>query len=104
MFGRSHWTSSCCLDLRTTLKLILDIADGIQGTKPKGKMMMLRTIGYVDPGTGATLVQLALAGTVGIGAIVRLKWASIQSMLGRSDGAQNENPESATIRQIAGDE
>jgi hypothetical protein len=84
--------------------LILDIADGIQGTKPKGKMMMLRTIGYVDPGTGATLVQLALAGTVGIGAIVRLKWASIQSMLGRSDGAQNENPESATIRQIAGDE
>jgi hypothetical protein len=84
--------------------LVLDIADAIRGTEPKGKMMMLRTFGYVEPGTGTTLVQLALAGTVGIGAIVRLKWASIQSMLGRSDGAQNDGPESAAVQQIAGDE
>jgi hypothetical protein len=75
-----------------------------EALNPRGKMMMLRTFGYVDPGTGATLVQLALAGTVGIGAIVRLKWASIQSMLGRSDSAKNEGPESAAIQQIAGDE
>jgi hypothetical protein len=45
-------------------------------------------LGYVDPGTGATIMQLVLAGTVGIGAIVRLKWNSIRSLARRSVGPQ----------------
>ena len=51
---------------------------------------MLPTFGYVDPGTGATLMQLALAGTVGIGAIVRLKWNSIRSLRRGSGSEQAE--------------
>lgn len=39
---------------------------------------------YVDPGTGATLMQLALAGTVGIAAVVKLKWHSIKAFFRRS--------------------
>ena len=62
---------------------------------------MFRIIGYVDPGTGATLMQLVLAGTVGIGAIIKLKWHSIRSLFGRSSGMQGDSadtefPELAT--------
>ncbi len=48
----------------------------------------MRTLfSYVDPGAGATLVQLALAGVVGIGAIFKAKWARISEMFSRSDKA-----------------
>jgi len=47
-------------------------------------------VGYVDPGTGATIMQLVLAGTVGIGAIVRLKWNSIHSLFRRSGIPQGD--------------
>jgi hypothetical protein len=40
---------------------------------------------YVDPGVGATVLQLALAGTVGVGALVKLRWKSVKRALGRSD-------------------
>jgi hypothetical protein len=43
---------------------------------------------YIDPGTGATLTQLLLAGTVGIGAIVKLKWNSIRALFSRSHTAE----------------
>jgi len=62
---------------------------------------MVWIVGYLDPGTGATLTQLVLAGTVGIGAIIKLKWHSIRSLFGRSsdmqgDSADTELPELAT--------
>jgi hypothetical protein len=41
-------------------------------------------VAYIDPAAGATLMQLVIAGTVGVGAVVKLKWRSIKSMFGRS--------------------
>ncbi len=35
--------------------------------------MLDPVIAYLDPGTGATLVQLALAGTAGIAGLTKLK-------------------------------
>jgi hypothetical protein len=61
---------------------------------------MATIIGYVDPGTGATLMQLALAGTVGIGAIVRLKWNSIRSVFyrgNRGDDSSDANLAEASL-------
>ena len=49
---------------------------------------------YIDPGTGATITQLLLAGTVGIGAIVRLKWNSISALLSRSQ-AEEPSPDTS---------
>ncbi|MFV1961811.1 MAG: hypothetical protein ACC658_08245 [Acidimicrobiia bacterium] len=62
---------------------------------------MLTTFAYVDPGAGATLMQLVLAGTVGIGAIVKLKWHSIRSLFRRpsdvhDDSLDTKIPELAT--------
>ena len=58
---------------------------------------MFRTVfAYVDPGVGATVVQLALAGTVGVGALVKLRWRSIKKALGREDDASTTTPEEAT--------
>lgn len=42
-------------------------------------------LSYVDPGVGPTVLQLALAGTVGIGALVKLRWQSVEKALGRED-------------------
>jgi len=63
---------------------------------------MFRIIGYVDPGTGATLMQLVLAGTVGIGAIIKLKWHSIRSLFGRSEGDRAKGPD-ARFSEVAAD-
>lgn len=43
---------------------------------------------YLDPGTGATLVQLALAGTAGIAAAGKLRMNKIKRRLARDAGAQ----------------
>lgn len=40
---------------------------------------------YIDPAAGATIMQLVVAGTVGIGAVVKLKWSSIKSLFNRTD-------------------
>ncbi len=45
---------------------------------------MRLVLGYIDSGTGATLMQLLLAGTVGVGAVVKLKWHSVKALFGRS--------------------
>lgn len=55
-------------------------------------------IGYVDPGTGATMMQLVLAGTVGVSAIIKLKWNSIRGVFQRSDATTQEESESAVDR------
>jgi len=41
--------------------------------------------GYIDPASGATIMQLVVAGTVGIGAVVKLKWHTIRGFLDRSN-------------------
>lgn len=42
-------------------------------------------IAYVDPGVSATVLQVVLAGTVGVGALVKLRWQSIKKTFGRED-------------------
>lgn len=47
---------------------------------------MFRSVfAYLDPGVGATLIQLVLAGTVGIGALIKLRWNSVKKIFGRDD-------------------
>lgn len=41
--------------------------------------------GYIDPAAGATIMQLVVAGTVGIGAVVKLKWHTIRGFFDKSD-------------------
>ena len=43
---------------------------------------------YLDPGTGATLVQLALAGTAGIAAAGKLRMNKIKRRLAREAEAE----------------
>jgi hypothetical protein len=41
--------------------------------------------GYIDPAAGATIMQLIVAGTVGLGAVVKLKWHTISGYFNRAD-------------------
>jgi hypothetical protein len=54
--------------------------------------MITQLLAYIDPTIGATLTQLILAGAVGVGAVVKLKWHSIKRVVTRSetvtDGAE----------------
>jgi hypothetical protein len=54
-------------------------------------LLMIRMIGYLDPGSGATITQLLLAGTVGIGVIVKLKWHSVRSFFDRSSSSTEDS-------------
>ena len=50
--------------------------------------------GYIDPAAGATIMQLVVAGTVGIGAVVKLKWHTIRGFFNRPDATVDQFPES----------
>lgn len=65
---------------------------------------MLTIIAYVDPGAGATLMQLVLAGTVGVGAIIKLKWHSIRSLFGRPRGVQDDSRDTSAQESMAEEE
>ena len=39
---------------------------------------MTKFVAYLDPGTGATLVQLALAGTAGVAAAAKLRMSKLK--------------------------
>jgi hypothetical protein len=39
---------------------------------------------YIDPGTGSFVLQLALAGLLGVGHTIRRFWARITRLFGRS--------------------
>ncbi|GMQ94729.1 MAG: hypothetical protein BMS9Abin12_2234 [Acidimicrobiia bacterium] len=65
---------------------------------------MIVVLGYLDPGAGATLMQLVLAGTVGIGAIIKLKWHSIRSLFGRSRGVRDDSRDRMISELAAEDE
>lgn len=45
-------------------------------------------IAYLDPGTGATLLQLALAGTAGIAAASKMRMNKIKRRLNRDEKAE----------------
>ena len=41
---------------------------------------------YIDPGTGSYLLQMALAGMLGAGYVVRRFWSQIKGLFARQDG------------------
>jgi hypothetical protein len=41
---------------------------------------------YVDPGTGSYLLQMALAGMLGAGYVVRRFWLQIKGLFARQNG------------------
>jgi hypothetical protein len=45
---------------------------------------------YLDPGSGSFIIQLILAGALGLGVGIRMYWAKIKSLFGgkKSDPAQ----------------
>ncbi len=49
--------------------------------------MVRALLGYVDPGVGATLAQLALAGTAGIVAASRLRLKRLRRKTGSTEQA-----------------
>jgi hypothetical protein len=51
-------------------------------------MRSIPIIAYVDPGVGATVMQLVLAGAVGIGALIKLRWEKLRSLFSRRPGEQ----------------
>jgi hypothetical protein len=56
--------------------------------------------GYIDPAVGATVMQLVVAGTVGIGAVVKLKWHTIREFFDRSDATPDEDLDGMSDAQV----
>ena len=47
-------------------------------------------LAYLDPGTGATLVQLALAGTAGVAAAAKLRMNRLKRRNANEDAAKDK--------------
>ncbi len=48
--------------------------------------------GYLDPGSGSFLIQLAIAAVVGLAVVLRLQWTKIKKLFGRkSDTPEDED-------------
>lgn len=45
---------------------------------------LLRPQAYLDPGSGSFLIQLLIAGLVGVGFFIRSKWSRIKAFFNRS--------------------
>ena len=48
---------------------------------------------YLDPGSTATILQLAVAGTAGIAAVVKLKWHRIKGIFDSRTETADESEE-----------
>jgi hypothetical protein len=62
-------------------------------------------IAYLDPGTGAMIIQALIAGIVGAGFAVKLFWANIQCFFMKLFGKQVESCEksgSCEVSDVAG--
>lgn len=53
-------------------------------------------LAYVDPGIGATLAQLAMAGTAGIVAIGKLRMNKIKRRIGRNGQPEPDGSDAPT--------
>lgn len=58
-------------------------------------------LGYVDPGTTATLMQLVLAGVVGISALIKLKWHQIKRIFRSAEPTGEASVEEKTDARAA---
>lgn len=55
-------------------------------------IILLRPMAYLDPGSGSFIIQMLLAGLLGIAVGVRIYWKKIVAFFrrGKSAGVQNE--------------
>ena len=44
--------------------------------------------GYLDPGTGSLIVQVAIAAVIGIGTALKLYWGKVKTVFSRGDNAR----------------
>lgn len=52
---------------------------------------ILRPHAYLDPGSGSFLVQLLIAGIVGIGFLIKAYWKKIKGLFNRSESEKEED-------------
>ena len=52
---------------------------------------LLRPHAYLDPGSGSFLVQLLIAGIVGVGFLIKAYWKKIKGLFNRSDAKSEED-------------
>lgn len=45
---------------------------------------------YIDPGTGSYVIQLIIAGLVGVGFAIKIYWGRIKSFFSRSPSGEQE--------------
>jgi hypothetical protein len=46
--------------------------------------------GYLDPGSGSFLLQLAIAAIVGIAVVLRTQWSKIKKLFGRKSETRED--------------
>jgi len=54
---------------------------------------VLRPHAYLDPGSGSFLVQLLIAGLVGVGFLIKAYWKKIKGLFNRSDSKIEDDSE-----------
>ena len=50
--------------------------------------------GYLDPGSGSFLIQLAIAAVVGLAVVLRLQWGKIKKLFGKAQPPEAEDHDS----------
>jgi len=48
-------------------------------------------LGYLDPGSGSFLIQLAIAAVVGLAVVLRLQWSKIKKLFGKGKPTEDED-------------
>jgi hypothetical protein len=52
---------------------------------------ILRPHAYLDPGSGSFLVQLLIAGIVGVGFLIKMYWKKIKGLFNRSEPGKEDD-------------
>ncbi len=52
---------------------------------------LLRPQAYLDPGSGSFLIQLLIAGLVGVGFIVKVYWKKIKGLFSRNTAKKEDD-------------
>jgi len=52
---------------------------------PNYPLVLIYMAAYLDPGSGSILIQMILAGVLGLGVLLRLQWNRIKALFGKKD-------------------
>ena len=59
--------------------------------------IFLKQNAYLDPGTGSFLIQIILAGLLGIGVAVRIYWDKIKALFSKKKGEELDNSDPTAL-------